>query len=128
MDTMVSEALKRGGVADITTTGAKTGNAHRIEIGFITLDDEYYITGHPGRKRDWLANMRANPEFTLHLKRGVRADIPATAEVLTDPDTREAVLRRILLEAWNNPPGKVDHIIGRWVDGAPLIRFEVAAE
>jgi hypothetical protein len=44
---------------------------------------------------------------------------------VTDPDDREAVLRRIL-EVWDNPPDKIDHIIGKWVAEAPLIRFEVA--
>jgi deazaflavin-dependent oxidoreductase (nitroreductase family) len=125
MDAAVRTALGQGGAADITTTGAKTGNPHRIEIGFLSFDGEHYITGQPGRKRDWLANMSANPEFTLHLKRGVQADVPVTADLVTDPDDREAVLRRIL-EVWDNPPDKIDHIIGKWVAEAPLIRFEVA--
>lgn len=109
----------------MTTVGRKSGRPHRIEIAFIALDGEYFITGRPGRGRDWLANLTANPAFTLHLKRGVSADVPVVASVITRPDEREAVLRRILLDVWDNPQSKVDHIIGRWVDGAPLIRFEV---
>ena len=128
MDSTTAAALAQGGIADITTIGRKTGRPHRVEIGFIPLNGEYYITGRPGRQRDWLANVSANPDFTLHLKRGVHADIPVSAEVITDSEERETVLRRILLEAWDNPPSKVDHIIGRWVAGAPLIRFEVAGE
>jgi len=128
MDSAVTAALHDGGIADITTTGAKTGNPHRIEIGFHSFDGHHYITGQPGRPRDWLANMIANPDFTLHLKEGVAVDVPATAEVLTDSEEREAALRRILSESWDNPPEKVDHIIGRWVDGAPLVRFELVVE
>jgi deazaflavin-dependent oxidoreductase (nitroreductase family) len=124
MDDTVRAALSRGGIADMTTTGRRSGRPHRIEIAFIALDGELYITGRPGRGRDWLANLTADPAFTLHLKRGVRADVPVTATIITDPAEREAVLRRILLEVWDNPPSKVDHIIGRWVGGAPLIRFE----
>ena len=120
--------MSRGGIADITTTGRKTGKPHRVEIGFQALGGDYFITGHPGRKRDWLANLSANPDFTLHLKRGVLADVPVTADVITDDAEREAVLRRILSESWDNPPSKVDHIIARWVDGAPLIRFEPVVE
>ena len=120
--------MSRGGIADITTTGRKTGKAHRVEIGFQALGGDFFITGQPGRKRDWLANLSANPDFTLHLKQGVLADVPVTADVITDADEREAVLRRIRSESWDNPPSKVDHIIGRWVDGAPLIRFEPVAE
>jgi len=126
MDTAAAAAFKQGGVADITTTGAKTGKPRRIEINFINLNGEHYLTGHPGNPRDWVANLRANPDFTLHLKRGVQADIPVTAELITEADEREAVLRQILLESWGNPPEKVDHIIGRWVDGAPLVRFEAS--
>lgn len=125
MEAAARDALNQGGIADMTTTGRKSGRAHRIEIAFIVLGDEYYITGRPGRGRDWLANLTADPNFTLHLKRGVPADLRAQATIITDPDEREAVLRRILLEVWDNPPSKVDHIIGRWVDGAPLIRFAV---
>ncbi len=125
MDPSIEQALKRGGLADITTTGRKSGQPRRIEIVFHSLDGDRYITGSPGRKRDWLANLGTNPEFTLHLKGGVQADVLATAQVLTDPDDREAALRRILLESWDNPPEKVDHIIGRWVATAPLIRFAV---
>jgi deazaflavin-dependent oxidoreductase (nitroreductase family) len=128
MEPQVQEAMSRGGIADITTTGRKTGKPHRVEIGFHALGGDYFITGHPGRMRDWLANLSVNPDFTLHLKRGVTADVPVTADVITDADEREAVLRRILSESWDNPPSKVDHIIGRWVEGAPLIRFEPAAE
>ena len=67
-------------MVDITTIGRTTGLPRRIEIYFHHFDGEYLITGRPGRRRrDWLANMVANPAFTLHLKRGVSADLPATA-------------------------------------------------
>ncbi|GMQ85144.1 MAG: hypothetical protein BMS9Abin07_0709 [Acidimicrobiia bacterium] len=124
MDSAVAKALNEGGIADITTTGRNSGLPRRIEIGFHSFDGKHYITGRPGRKRDWLANMSANPEFTLHLKRGLQADVSTTAELLTDPEEREAALR-LILESWDNSPEKIDHIIGRWVAGAPLIRFEV---
>ena len=128
MEPAVEAALSQGGIADITTTGRKTGKPHRVEIGFQARSGYYFITGQPVRKRDWLTNLNANPEFTLHLKRGVVADVAVTAAVITDADEREAVLRRILSESWDNPPSKVDHIIGRWVAGAPLIRFQPVAE
>ncbi len=68
--------MDRGGIADITTIGRKTGLARRIEIYFHQFDGKYYLTGRHGRKRDWEANIEAHPEFTLHLKRGVKADVP----------------------------------------------------
>ena len=121
----ISAALANGGTVDITTTGRRTGRSHRIEIWFHNLSGELYITGRPGRTRDWLANVRVNPKIVFHLKQGVQADLPATAAEITDPKEREDVLRRILIESWNNPISKVDHIIDRWVAGAPLIRVEI---
>ncbi len=125
MDTAVEKALNRGGVIDITTIGAKTGKPRRIEINFHPLDGSYYITGQPGRKRDWLANMKANPSFTVHLKHGVTADVPAEAEEVTNEDQRAEVLYRILTESWGNVPAKAEHILPRWVKGAPLVEFTI---
>ncbi|MGB5186115.1 MAG: nitroreductase/quinone reductase family protein [Acidimicrobiia bacterium] len=126
MDTETENALARGGVIDITTVGARSGVSRMIEIFFHHFDGSYYITGRPGYKRDWLANMIANPLFTVHLKDDVTADIPAEARVITDGDQRAAVLYRILTESWNNDPAKAEHILPRWVDDAPLVEFTVA--
>lgn len=126
MDTAVERALEQGGVIDVTTFGARTGEARRIEINFHHLDGSYYITGQPGRKRDWLANMKANPSFTVHLKHGVSADVPAKAEEITAQDKRADVLYRILTESWDNEPAKAEHILPRWVTGAPLVEFTIA--
>ena len=68
MDAEVKRALELGDVIDITTTGRKTGRPRRIEIRFHNIDGHLYITGTPGRPRDWYANLLAHPEFTFHLK------------------------------------------------------------
>ncbi len=126
MDPAVENALNRGGVIDIATLGARTGKPHRIEVNFHHFDGSYYITGQPGRKRDWLANMKAKPSFTIHLKHGVTADVPAEAEEITNNDQRADVLYRILTESWGNEPAKAEHILPRWAQGAPLVEFTVA--
>ena len=77
-DAAVSDALRRGGRVDITTRGRKTGAPRRLEIVFHNIDGVLYITGRPG-PRGWLANLLAEPRFTLHLKGGVNVDLPATA-------------------------------------------------
>ncbi len=125
MDARVINALERGGVVDITTTGRKTGAPRRIEIYFHHFDGDYYITGRPGHKRDWMANLIANPEFTLHLKRGVQTDLPASATEITTPEERERVLFRILTESWNTDPAQARSDLPRWVKGAPLVRFSL---
>ena len=92
MDDDIKEALQgRDVVIDITTTGRRTGQPRRIEIWFHNIDGRIITTGQPG-PRDWLANLIANPEFTLHLKGDVKADLPATARVITDPEERRAIM------------------------------------
>ena len=124
MHDTLREAYERSELIDITTIGARTGSPRRIEIAFHHFDGTFYITGRPGRARDWLANLHANPEFTVHLKQSSGADIPATAAAITDPDERARILYRILVESWGNPTAKADHILPRWVEGAPLVRFD----
>ena len=123
MDRAIKEAMDRGGIADITTIGRKTGRARRIEIYFHQFDGKYYLTGRHGRKRDWEANIEAHPEFTLHLKRGVTADVPVVGEPEPDPEERSRVLRRALIESWDSEPEEVEASLHKWVEGSPFIRF-----
>ncbi len=125
MDSIIEEALEAGGPVDITTTGRKSGAARRKEIFFHTFDGVHYISGRPGFKRDWLANLVANPRFTLHLKRGVTADLDAVAEPIRDPDERGAILFRILTESWGTDPERARADLDTWVATAPLVRFRV---
>jgi len=107
MDERVRQALANDRTIDITTTGRSSGLPRRIETWFYRVDDQIYLTGSPGR-RDWYANLLANPDFTFHLKQSVAADLPARATPITDPDERHAIFERILsdlggtedLEAW----------------------------
>ena len=117
MDERVKEALERDRTIDITTTGRQTGLPRRIEIWFHNVDGRLYISGLPGR-RDWYANMLANPEFTFHLKGSVRADLPARARPITDEAERRAVLARI-------QGGGRD--LEAWVAGSPLVEVELDA-
>ena len=126
MDKATIDALSRGGVVDITTVGAKTGADRRIEIVFHQFDGNYYITGKPGFKRDWLANLIAHQEFTVHLRDVADTDVAAMATEITDEELRAAVLYRILTESWDNEPAKAEHILPRWVADAPLVEFTVA--
>ena len=124
MDTQTATAPQAGGLGDITTIGARSGQPRRIEIVFHYFDGQYFITGRPGVKRDWHANLIANPEFTLHLKGDV-GDLGAKAEAITDDEERAAVLYRILTESWDNEPSKANHILPRWVAGSPLVKFDL---
>ena len=120
MQDAVRRALRRGHVVDITTTGRRTGVPRRIEIVFHNIDGRLFISGSPNprRQRAWLYNLEADPRLTLHLKGAVRADVPATARIVTDPVERERVFDWIVGHAWRSMD--VD-AMQRW---SPLIEVE----
>ncbi len=118
LDNGVPRALARGHTIDITTTGRRTGRPRRIEIWFHNVDGRLFISGRPGR-RGWYANLRANPEFTFHLKQTVRADLPARATVIHDPAERRTIMQRILRQLDRSAD------LEAWVRGSPLVEVEV---
>jgi deazaflavin-dependent oxidoreductase (nitroreductase family) len=95
MDTNIRRALSRGHTIDLTTTGRRSGLPRRIELVFHAIDGRVYISGMPGRPRSWLANIRANPRVTFHLKGPIRADLPSTARELTEPTERRRIMEQV---------------------------------
>ena len=91
MDDATRAALATDLTVDITTNGRRTGQPRRLEIWLLCVDDRFFITGTPG-PRAWLANLRADPTMTVHLKQRVHADLPARAEVVDDEATRRLVV------------------------------------
>ena len=79
---------------------SEVGPTRRTEIYFHQFDGKFYLTGRPGFKRDWVANIVANPDFTLHLKHGVNADVAVHGEPEPDPEERARILYRALTESW----------------------------
>ena len=101
LDPTVQRALRHGHTIDITTTGRASKQPRRIEIVFFNFGGRIYISGtpNPNRERAWLLNLDADPRMTFHLKGPVRADLPATARVIRDPDERRPIIERIA-RAW----------------------------
>jgi deazaflavin-dependent oxidoreductase (nitroreductase family) len=92
----IETALERGHTVDITTTGRETGRPRRLEIVFHNIDGRIYISGIPSRKRrSWLANLDANPNFKFHLKGKVSADLPAKARIIDQEAERREILPHI---------------------------------
>ncbi len=120
MDTAITAALAQGDVIDITTTGRRSGLARRIEIVYHVIDGRIYISGQPraDRKRAWLLNLEADPRLTLHLKRRVRADLPATARPITDPAERRRILEHVA-RAWRRTD------VEEMVAHSPLVEVSV---
>ena len=118
-DEEIRRALDRGQLIDITTTGRRSGQSHRIETVFHNIGGRLYISGRPSRrKRDWLANLEANPRFTFHLKGPVHADLAATARVIADEAERREVLPHIA-RAWKRDD--VDEMVRH----SPLIEVTI---
>jgi len=113
-DPKIKETLSRGGVIDITTQGRKSGKPRRIEIVFHAIDGRTYISGMPKFPRGWVANLAADPHFTFHLKGPVKADLPATARIITDEAERRRLLEPIA-KGWRRKDLDV------MVDSSPLI-------
>jgi len=93
MEPSVADALHHSQVIDLTTTGRRTGEARRVEIFLHALDGRLFVSGMPRpEKRAWLRNVEADPHVVLHLKRGVRADVPALARAVDDPAERRPLI------------------------------------
>jgi F420H(2)-dependent quinone reductase len=114
---------------DITTMGRRTGQARRIEIVFYQFEDAIYLSGIPApTRRNWLANLAAEPHFTFHLKHGVATDLPAVATVITDVAERRRVLSEFV-DQFNDRNGpdseRPTAVLDEWVEYSPLakIRF-----
>lgn len=115
MDDAVKQALAKDRVIDMTTIGKSSGQPRRKETWFHNIDGQIYLTGTPG-KRDWYANMVANPRFTFHLKESAQADLAATAHPVTDPAERRRIIPRILANV-NRPASD----LAAWEAGSPLV-------
>jgi len=115
----VRASLSRGHVIDMTTTGRNTGEPRRIEIVFHNLEGRLYISGQPRpEERAWLANLKADPRLTLHLKGDVKANLPGTARVITDETERRDLLAQIA-RIWKRDD------VDKMVKESPLIEVTV---
>lgn len=109
---------------EITTVGRRSGNPRRIEVWFHRVDGRWYLTGVPG-PRGWYANLRANPRFTVHLKHGVTADLPATAVPVDEPTRRRVIAAVLDLQDRPDVAARVSRRqdTGEWLAGSPLVEI-----
>jgi deazaflavin-dependent oxidoreductase (nitroreductase family) len=114
---VVRDELRDDPTIDITTTGRRSGLARRIEIWMLDVDGRFFITGTPGR-RDWLANLTADPHLVVHLKRRAGVDLPATAAVVRDDELRRTVLEH-LSARWYLTQASIDELVA----AAPMVEL-----
>ena len=128
----VRRALSADRTIDIVTRGAKTGERRTTEIWFTRIGDEIFITGTPAgdgtpaprRRRDWLANLAANPDFEFVLKESVQATLPARRHGDHRPDERTRIFTAPETSWYRDQTGSLD----RLVDEAPLVKVTFTGE
>jgi deazaflavin-dependent oxidoreductase (nitroreductase family) len=109
---------------DITTLGARSGIARRVEVWLHRVDGRWYLTGMP-RPRSWYANLRARPRFVVHLKHGVTADLPATAAPVDEPTRRRVITAVLDLQNRPDIAARVDRRqdLDEWLARSPLVEI-----
>ena len=117
MEATIAAALRTDRLIDITTIGRKTGLSHRKGISFQYVRGDVYITGIPG-KRGWYANLLTNPNFTLHLKQSVQADLRARATPILDDRTRREFFQ--IMKENSKSTDEMD--LEAWVQDSPLVK------
>lgn len=112
------ERTKLGGVRtiDLTTYGRRTGTPRRIEIWWFHVDNRFIITGTPAR-RDWLANVRVNPDVIVHVD---DRDISTTASEITDATFRRQVFTHPETR-WYSSQAELDRLVRK----APMIEIHL---
>lgn len=73
------------GLAVVTTKGRKSGKRRARAMRGVRVGDRVYAVAILGRRSDWLANVKAEPNVTIKL--GART-YRASARELVDPDER----------------------------------------
>jgi len=134
MNEEIQDALRNDRTIDIITIGAKSGLPRRIEIWFTNVNGRIIICGTPNAigekgpysRRDWLANLRAHPEFTFCLKESLKVELPAIAVEIVDPEDRRYLMSTPETKWYRDQVDSVDDL----VKGSPIVEvfFRDAAE
>ena len=117
--TKIREALRKDRTIDIITIGAKTGLPRKIEIWFTNVNGRIIICGTPNAKgekgqyspRDWLANLRAHPDFTFCLKESIQIELPATAVEIVDQEDRRYLMSAKETKWYRDQVESVDELV-----------------
>ena len=115
----IQKALQEDQTIDIITIGAKTGLPRRIEIWFTNVSGRIIICGTPGAtggpgprtRRDWLANLKANPEFTFCLKESTNAELRARAVEIVDEEDRRYLMSAPETQWYRDQVESIDDLV-----------------
>jgi deazaflavin-dependent oxidoreductase (nitroreductase family) len=97
----------------LTTTGRRTGKAHRIEIWFVIDGGAAWLLTERSPETDWVANLRADPTVTLEIGDSQTAGRAEVVELEKEHAARVALAERYA-------PG--DRELRDWAEGALAVR------
>ncbi len=125
MNDEVRRALREDKLIDIITTGAKTGIPRKTEIWFTNIDGRIIICGTPDaigmdaprKRRDWLANLKANPAFLFCLKESITMQLSAKAELIVDREDRKQIMNAPETKWYREQGESVEELIV----GSPIV-------
>ena len=125
VNAQVRAALLSDRTIDIITTGAKSGQPRVTEIWFTNVNGRIIICGTPGAKggsgprsrRDWLANLKAYPDFTFCLKESLESAIPARAIEITDPQDRRRLMSAPETQWYRDQVDSLEDLVA----GSPIV-------
>jgi hypothetical protein len=115
----IKKALESDQTIDIITTGAKSGLSRKTEIWFTNVEGRIIICGTPdasGNKgvrtpRDWLANLKANPDFLFCLKESIQIELPARAVEILNLDDRRYLMSAPETEWYRDQVDSLDDLV-----------------
>jgi hypothetical protein len=125
MNEEIKKALSTDRTIDIITIGAKSGLPRRIEIWFTNVNGRIIICGTPNAtgekgaytRRDWLANLRAHPEFTFCFKESLKLELPARAVEIVDAEDRRYLMSAPETKWYRDQVDSIDDL----VKGSPIV-------
>ena len=114
---------------DIVTLGARSGEWRTTEIWYVVVDGRIYLCGTPGAgedereyaPRDWIANLKAHPEFRFVLKESIDETLDARAVSVTDPDERRRVFSADVTGWYRRQTGSLEAL----VEHGPMVRVDL---
>lgn len=115
----IARALTTDMTIDIVTTGRRSGQPRTTEIWFMNLDGRIIICGTLGSittnrrysPRDWLANLKATPEFVFRFKESIDAEVPARACEVTDPQDRRWIFSHDATDWYRRQEDTLDTLV-----------------
>ena len=116
LDTTTIERLAATRTIDFSTIGRRSSEPTRIEIWWFHVNGRFIISGTPG-KRDWMANVLANPKITVHSTHG---DFSGSATVVTDVEIRRDFFTHPDV-GWNRTQSELERLIA----AAPMIKIHL---